>query len=102
MNQGTKGDNRMKLSESVKPISYFKAHAARIIKDLSENNPVMVITQNGEATAVVQDIRTYEKIQESLALLKILARSRKNLQNGNIRSAEEILKDLEDKIRRDL
>jgi len=60
----------MRLSRTVKPIRFFKAHAAEIIKNLSENGETLVITQNGEAKAVVQDIRTYEETQESLALLK--------------------------------
>ncbi len=47
----------MKLSTAVKPISFFKAHAAEIIKSLSENGETLVITQNGEAKAVVQDIQ---------------------------------------------
>ena len=88
----------MKLSESVKPISYFKAHAAEIIKKLSEDQGVMIITQNGEAKAVVQDIQAYERIQESLAMLRILAQSRKSLEEGKVRPANEVLKDFEKKI----
>ena len=77
----------MKLSVSIKPISYFKAHAAEIIRRISENQESMVITQNGEAKAVIQDIRKYEQTQESLALLKILAQSRKSLNKGDVRLA---------------
>ena len=75
----------MKLSESVKPISYFKSHASEVIREVVENHNTFVITLNGEAKAVVQDIREYEKMQESLAMLKILALSRKDLENGKFR-----------------
>ena len=91
----------MKLSEDIKPISYFKAHAAEIIKALSKNQGTMVITQNGEAKAVVQDIQTYEKIQESLALLKLLAMSRKSLDQGKFRPAGDVLRDFKDKVEKD-
>ena len=91
----------MKLSQSVKPISYFKAHAAEIIKNLSENAGTMVITQNGQAKAVVQDIHTYEQIQESLALLKILAQGRKEIEQGEIYPAEKVLGELEARIEKD-
>ena len=60
----------MKLSESVKPISYLKAHASEIINDISVNRKTFIITQNGEAKVIVQDLETYEQTKESLALFK--------------------------------
>lgn len=63
----------MKLSESVKSISYLKANAANLIEDINKNQKTFVITQNGEAKVVVQDIKIYEKMQETMAMLKILA-----------------------------
>ncbi|MGI9303394.1 MAG: type II toxin-antitoxin system Phd/YefM family antitoxin, partial [Gammaproteobacteria bacterium] len=73
----------MKLSESVKPISYLKSHAADVLRDVTENQRAMVITQHGEAKAVLLDIATYEQTQESLALLKVLAQSSKSRQRGD-------------------
>jgi len=63
----------MKLSESVKSISYLKANAANLIEDINKNQKTFVITQNGEAKVVVQDIKMYEKTQETMAMLKLLA-----------------------------
>lgn len=63
----------MKLSESVKSISYLKANAADLINNINKNQNTLVITQNGEAKVVVQDIKLYEKTQETLAMLKLLA-----------------------------
>jgi len=63
----------MKLSESVKSISYLKANAADLISDINKNQKTFVITQNGEAKVVVQDIKVYEKNQETMAMLKLLA-----------------------------
>ena len=63
----------MKLSESVKSISYLKANAANLIDDINKNQKTFVITQNGEAKVVVQDIKVYEKMQETMAMLKLLA-----------------------------
>jgi prevent-host-death family protein len=68
----------MKLSESVKPISYLKAHASEILRDVSNNRKTIIITQNGEAKAILQDVKIFEEMQESLALLKILAISNKS------------------------
>ena len=72
----------MKLSKSVKPISYLKSNTAKALREITEGGQAMVITQNGEAKAVLQDIATYEQTQESLALLKILAQSNKSVQEG--------------------
>jgi len=87
----------MKLSEAVKPISYFKSHASEMIREVVENHHTMVITLNGEAKAVLQDICEYEKTQESLALLKILAQSRKNLEEGKLKPAKEAFRELRGK-----
>ncbi len=77
----------MKLSEQVKPISYIKAHASEIIRNISNSRSPVVITLNGEARAVLQDITEYEKDRESMALLKILAMGRKNIEAGKFRPA---------------
>ncbi|MCE5250316.1 type II toxin-antitoxin system Phd/YefM family antitoxin [bacterium] len=76
----------MKPSESIRPISYLKAHASEVIRDISNSQKTIVITQNGEAKAVLQDVKLYEKTQESLAMLKILAMSTKSLKEGKTKS----------------
>ncbi len=89
----------MLLQESIKPISYVKAHAADIIRDAATTRTPIIITQNGEAKAVLQDIASYEEIQESLALLKILALSQKDTQEGRVEPAEKAFADLREDIR---
>jgi prevent-host-death family protein len=89
----------MLLQEAVKPISYVKAHAADIILNITESRTPIIITQNGEATAVLQDIASYEEIQESLALLKILALSRKDIEEGRVQPAEQVFADLREEIK---
>lgn len=84
----------MKLSEDVKPISYFKAHASEVIRDVVEGHKTMVITQNGEAKVILQDVNEYEKLQESLALLKILAMSRKTLEDGKTKPFRGVFRDV--------
>ena len=79
----------MKL-ERIKPISYFKANAAEIIRDLADVREPMVITQNGEATAVIQDIHSYQATQETLALLKLLAMGERDIDDGKSVSLEDV------------
>ncbi len=89
----------MKPSESIKPISYLKAHASELIRDVSANQKTLVITQNGEAKVILQDIRVYEQTQDSLALLKILAQSSKSLKAGQFKSAKRSFSDLRKRIK---
>jgi len=91
----------MKLSNAVKPISYFKAHASEIIRQISEKRETLVITQNGEAKAVVQDIRQYEETQESLALLKILALSSRSMKEGKTGPAKESFRAIREEIKKE-
>jgi prevent-host-death family protein len=72
----------MRYSAQVKPISYLKANAAEILLDLAEKQEPMIITQNGEAKAVIQDIVSFEQAQETLALLKLLALGNQDIEAG--------------------
>ncbi|NIB44132.1 type II toxin-antitoxin system Phd/YefM family antitoxin [Pseudomaricurvus alkylphenolicus] len=79
----------MKLSDHIKPISYLKAHAAEVIRNLSAQMEPMVITQNGEAKAVIQDVKSYEQTQETMALLKILALGTRQIEEGKVQPAHD-------------
>ena len=76
----------MKYSESIKSISYLKTHASKVIRDVTDNQKTLIITHNGEAKVVLQDVKVYEKTQESIALLKILALSGKEIKLGDRKS----------------
>jgi prevent-host-death family protein len=82
----------MKLSSQVKSISYLKAHAAEIVRNLAEQQEPIVITQNGEAKVVIQDIDSYEKTQQTMALLKILALGIRQVEEGDVVPANEAIK----------
>jgi prevent-host-death family protein len=84
----------MKLSSQIRPISYLKAHAAEIVRTLAEQQEPMVITQNGEAKVVIQDIESYERTQQTMALLKILALGMRQVEEGNVLPAENVIKRL--------
>jgi prevent-host-death family protein len=76
----------MKFSKQIKPISYLKAHAADIVRNLARQQEPLIITQNGEAKVVIVDIESYEKNQETMALLKILALGNRQIEEGKVES----------------
>ena len=87
----------MKLSSRIKPISYLKAHAAEIVRTLAEHREPLIITQNGEAKVVIQDIESYEQTHETMALLKILALGTRQIEEGKVQPAEDVIKRLRER-----
>ena len=79
----------MRFSSQVKPISYLKANAAEVLLQLAANREPLVITQNGEAKAVLQDVASYEETQETLAILKILALGNQEIETGKVKPVAE-------------
>lgn len=81
----------MRYSSRVKPISYLKANAAEVLANLAEQREPLVITQNGEAKAVLQDVASYEETQETLALLKILALGNQDVEAGRVSPVSDVV-----------
>jgi prevent-host-death family protein len=81
----------MRYSSQVKPISYLKANAADVLSQLAEQREPMVITQNGEAKAVLQDVASFEETQETLAMLKILALGNQDVAAGNAKPVADVV-----------
>ncbi len=81
----------MRYSSQVKPISYLKANAAGVLTRLAEQREPLVITQNGEAKAVLQDVASFEETQETLALLKILALGQQDVEAGRVKPVADVV-----------
>ena len=90
----------MKLSSRIKPISYLKAHAAEIVRTLGDRGEPLIITQNGEAKVVMQDIDSYEQMQETVALLKILALGNRQIEAGQVQPAADVIARLRKRLAR--
>ena len=84
----------MKYSEQIKPISYLKANTAEILRRMARRREPLLITQNGLATAVIQDVASYEQTQETMALLKILALGNRQIEEGKVVPANAAIKRL--------
>jgi len=84
----------MQFSSQVKPISQLKAHAAEILLKLAQDREPLVITQNGEARAVLMDVVSYEEVQSTLALLKLLALGNREIEEGRMRPVKDVVRRL--------
>lgn len=87
----------MRYSTQIRPISYLKANAAEVLQVLEEQRKPMIITQNGQAKAVIQDVASYEETQETLALLKILALGNQQVERGEVTPIAEVVSRLRSK-----
>ena len=88
----------MQLSEAIKPISYLKTKTADVINSVNENRQPIIITQNGEAKAIIQDMKSYESLRNSISLLKLIVQSEEDIQNGNVIPQDEMFDKLEKKL----
>jgi prevent-host-death family protein len=91
----------MKLSQDIKPISFFKNHMAEVIRNLNKNRGTMIISQNGEAKAAIMDIKAYEDMQETLSMLQLIAQGNRSLAEKRYYPADKVLKEFEERIEKD-
>jgi prevent-host-death family protein len=85
------------VAKDIKPISYIKTNAAEMMKYVTERKKPVVITQNGEARAVLVDIETYQKTQDAFALLHLIKIGEDEIKQGKSRPAEKVFSDLRKK-----
>lgn len=88
----------MHLEQDIQPISYLKAKTADVVNTVNENQRAIIITQNGEARAVVQDIKSYENLQNSLNILKLIVQSEKEIATEKVIEQNKMFDELEQKL----
>lgn len=90
----------MKLSDAVKPISYVKANAAEVIDRVCETGESVIVTQNGHARVIIQDLKTYERTQETLAILELARQGDEDVSAGRTRPIKQAFSELRKAIRK--
>jgi prevent-host-death family protein len=89
----------MRLKEDIKPITYMKTRPAELLKKVSESRRPTIITQNGEAMAVVLDIESYEGLRDAAMLLQLAAQGEKDLEEGRVLPQEQALERVRSRIK---
>jgi prevent-host-death family protein len=85
----------MKLSEDIKPITYLKSRTADLLKQINETHRPVVITQNGEPKAVLQDPESYENMRNAIGILKLISQGEEDIKNEISKSQEEVFTNIE-------
>ncbi len=87
----------MKFSTDIKPVSFLKSKAADMLRQVNETHRPIIITQNGEARAVLQDPESYENMRNAIGLLKLVSMAEENIVDGKYKTQDEIFSSLEKK-----
>ena len=85
----------MDILSDIKPISFLKSHAADILKQINETHRPVVITQNGEPRAVLQDPESYDNMRKAIGLLKLISQGEEDIKQGNTKTQDRVFKDIE-------
>ena len=86
----------MQIVNDIKPVTYLKNRAADVLKQINETHRPMIITQNGEAKAVIQDPKSYEDMKNALSILKLLSFAEEDIKNGNLHNEEDVFNSVEE------
>ena len=92
----------MNISRDIKPVTYLKANAADLLKQINETHRPVIITQNGEPRAVLQDPESYENMRNAIGILKLISQGEGDTRNGRVKSQEDVFKDIENSLKEKL
>ncbi|MBN2810121.1 MAG: type II toxin-antitoxin system Phd/YefM family antitoxin [Deltaproteobacteria bacterium] len=85
----------MNIASDIKPVSFLKAHTAEILKQINSTQRPMVITQNGEPRAVLQDPISYDNMRKAIGLLKLISLGEEEIRQGKTKNQDQVFKDIE-------
>jgi prevent-host-death family protein len=85
----------MNISTDIKPVTYLKAKAADLLNQINETHRPVIITQNGEPRAVLQDPKSYDNMRNAIGLLKLISQGEGDIRQGRVKSQEDVFKDIE-------
>ena len=89
----------MTIETEIRPITYLKSKAPDLLKQVNETRRHVIITQNGEPKAVLQDPASFEEMRSALMLMKMISQSEKAIREGKVVDNDEVFRDLEDRLK---
>ncbi len=88
----------MKMSTDIKPVSFLKSRAADMLKQVNETHRPIIIIQNGEPRAVLQDPESYENMRNAIGLLELIAMGEEDIIEGKSKTQDEVFSELEERL----
>lgn len=88
----------MRIIEDIRPVTFLKSKTAEVLAQINETHRPLIITQNGEPRAVIQDPESYERMKSAIGLMKLLMQGEEDIRRGHIRGQEEVFTSLKKKL----
>ena len=85
----------MNITKDIRPVTYLKSRAAELLNQINETQRPVIITQNGEPRAVLQDPISYENMRNAIGILKLISQGEADIRDGKVKSQEDVFKDIE-------
>ncbi len=89
----------MNITSDIKPVTYLKSRAADLLNQINDTHRPVIITQNGEPRAVLQDTESYENMRNAIGILKVLSQGESDIKNGKTKSQEEVFNAIESSLK---
>ncbi len=89
----------MDYAKGIEPVTVLKTKSAELIRQARETGQPIIITQNGKATAVLQDVESFQRQREALTLLKILAKGDQEISEGKVLTHDAVMRRVERKLK---
>ena len=90
----------MNISSDIRPVTYLKSRAADLLKQINDTHRPVIITQNGEPRAVIQDPQSFEDMRNAIGILKLISMGEEDIKDGNILEQETVFKNIEEKMKK--
>lgn len=90
----------MNITNDIKPVTYLKSRAADLLKQINDTHRPVIITQNGEPRAVLQDPQSYENMRNAIGILKLLSQGETDIRNGKTMTQDDVFENMEKMLRK--
>jgi len=92
----------MNISQDIKPVTYLKSRAADLLKQINETHRPVIITQNGEPRAILQDPKSYEDMRNAIGMLKLISQADEEIRDGKSKSQQEVFENIDNMLKEKL
>ena len=85
----------MNIINDIKPVTYLKSRTADLLKQINDTHRPVIITQNGEPRAVLQDPQSYENMRNAIGILKLISQGEMDIRKGKTMTQDEAFESIE-------
>ena len=86
----------MNIQTDIKPVTYLKSRTADLLKQINDTHRPVIITQNGEPRAVLQDPKSFEDMRKAIGILKLISQGEEDIKKGKAKTQQEVFNNIEE------